>query len=447
MDAHDPRSADRRYADTLSRLTPVAAVIGLGIQAMTMAALWGRPRAVAVSAAAFVAMMGLNVYLNLVALKRWGPRPTEIVRLVVSVTTAVLTNHYTGWPLPTWLWLPYNGLASDGHRKWNWTTLLSYGVTLDVAALYDHVGFVWPLLFTFLAIAARVFTDARMDVLRALFEESDAQRAALEKVASQLRQAQKLEAVGRLASGIAHEINTPVQFVNDSVSFLCDAVSGYAQVIEAYRARRPDAERVEAEVDLDFITAEAPKALALTKVGLERITAIVRSMRQIAHADGQKMEPLDINQAVTTAVTLAMSECKYVADVETRFEAIPPVVCHGGEILQVLLNLVVNAAHAIGETKKRGRIVVSTELRGDAVRIDVADTGVGIPPELQHRIFEPFFTTKKLGQGTGQGLAIARGAIVRHGGTLGFTTSESGTTFHIELPLDGIGHGRPSLAA
>ncbi|HEY1957945.1 MAG TPA: ATP-binding protein [Polyangiaceae bacterium] len=434
----------------MSRLTPLAAVVGLGIQGMTLAALWDRPRAMAVSLVAFVTMLALNVYLNMVVLERRGPRTTELFRLVVSVTTSVLTNHYTGWPLPTWLWLPYHGLTTDGHRKWNWIALVSFVVALDLCAIHDHQRLVRPLLFTFLAIAARVFTDARVAIVRRMLEESEVHRQALdaanaklhaeivarEEMESRLRQAQKLEAVGRLASGVAHEINTPVQFVNDSVSFLSDALTGFARVIEAHRAGRPDVARVEAEEDLPFLMTEAPRAVELTKVGLERITAIVRSMRQIAHADGQKMEPLDVTQAVTTAVTIAMSECKLVADVETRLEASRLLVCHGGEIVQVLLNLIVNAAHAIRDTHERGRIVVSTAQHGERLRIDVSDTGLGIPESVQERIFEPFFTTKKIGQGTGQGLAIARGIITRHGGTLTFTTGHAGTTFHIELPFE-----------
>jgi len=451
MGTSEPSFKERRYAQTMSKLTPLAAVVSLAIEAMTLGALWYRPRALAISAIAFGAMMALNVYINMVVLKRWGAHRTETLRLALSVTTSVLTNHYTGWPLPVWLWLPYHGLTSDGHRKWNWIALVAYVVPLDLMALYDHVSIQQPLLFTFLAVAARIFTDARLDVLRTMFETSETQRAELdaahatlkaeiatrEKIESALARAQKLEALGRVASGVAHEINTPVQFVSDSVAFLRDATSGFTRVIEAHRARAKDVEDVEAEVDLDFLVCEAPKAIALVEVGLERIGAIVRSMRQVSHVDGERMEPVDIGQAIKTAVTLATSECKHVADVETRLETLGPVVCHGGEILQVLLNLLVNAAHAIGATGKRGRIVIATAQRNGWVSIDVADTGPGIPAALHERIFEPFFTTKKVGQGTGQGLAIARAMIAHHGGTLTFTTSGEGTTFRVELPADG----------
>ncbi|HEY2369085.1 MAG TPA: HAMP domain-containing sensor histidine kinase [Polyangiaceae bacterium] len=427
---------------------PLAAVVGFGIEIATVAALWDRPRAATVSVVSFVAMMGFTVLFTK-KMTAWGAKRVELVRLVMSVTVSVLTNHYTGWPMPTWLWLPYNGLAMDGNRRWNWIALVTYMVPIDAMALVDGVSLRRCAMFTVLAILARLFTDARLDVLREMFEQSEAHRLALDEAHAKLkaeiaareatetglRRAQKLEAVGRLASGIAHEINTPIQFVNDSVHFLADATDGFMRVIDAYAKSPALASRVAADVDLPFLMKETPEAIRLTQLGLDRITAIVRSMRQISYADKHVMEHLDLNQAVTTAVTLAASECKPVAEVETCLAELPPIQCHGGEIMQVLLNLIVNAAHAIGETKKRGVIRVVTEKRGDAVVVSVSDTGRGIPAHVQDRIFEPFFTTKAIGKGTGQGLAIARSIVLRHGGGLTFDTSANGTTFHVSFPF------------
>jgi len=427
MAGRDPTATERRYAHTVDRIMPLAAVVGFGIEIATVAALWDRPRAAVVSLVSFVAMMAFTVFLTR-KMTVWGAKRCELVRLVVSVAASVLTNHYTGWPFPTWLWLPYNALAMDGHRRWNWIALVSYALPIDAIALVDGVSPSRCAMFTVLALLARMFTDARMDVLREMHEE-------VEEAQASLRQAQKLEAVGRLASGIAHEINTPIQFVADSVHFLEEATSGIMRVVLAYETSPALARRVAAEVDLPFLMKETPEALRLTKVGLDRITSIVRSMRQISHSDERGMEPLDLNQAVITAVTLAASECKPVADVETSLAELPTVPCHGGEIMQVLLNLIVNAAHAVGETNRRGLIRVVTERRDDdAVVVSVIDSGRGIPAHVQDRIFEPFFTTKAIGKGTGQGLAIARSIVLRHGGELTFETSAKGTTFRVVLP-------------
>ena len=438
---------EKRQAATVEKLTPLAALMGIAIEAMTIAALWGNRRALVVSVVVFVAMMGLSVWMNVVLIKRWGPRKTELLRLVLSVIAAVATNHYTHWPAPTWLWLPYYGLATDGDRKWNWIALAAMALPLDIVAVHDGARLLRPAFFTFLAIASRAFTDARMDVLKKMFEESEARRAELDRaherlraetaareaMESQLRQSQKLEAVGRLASGIAHEINTPVQFVSDSTSFLSDAVAAFIRAIRA-EEKLTDEQRAEQLEDLEFMIKEAPQALELMNVGLERIAAIVRSMRQVAHGDTQKLEPLDVNQAVKTAVTLATNECKRVADVELSLADVERVVCCGGEVLQVLLNLIVNAADAIEETGRRGVIRVSTRQHDRNVVIEVADTGAGIPDHAREHVFEPFFTTKRIGKGTGQGLAIARGVVARHGGTLTFETSAKGTTFKVDLP-------------
>ena len=271
-----------------------------------------------------------------------------------------------------------------------------------------------------------------------------------------LAQAQKLESVGRLAAGVAHEINTPVQFVSDSVHFVREAMDDLTEIVDKYRELRTAtesgmgvaaaakaAEEAEDDADLDYILENAPVALDRARDGLGRVAAIVRSMKEFAHPDRKEMAQSDINQAISSTLVIASNEYKYVAEVETEFAEIPLVNCYAGEINQVVLNLIVNAAHAIGDvvkgTPEKGRIKVATRLLDDVVEISIGDTGKGIPVEVRSRIFDPFFTTKEVGKGTGQGLAIARAVVVdKHGGTLHFETEVGkGTTFYIRLPVNG----------
>jgi len=289
-------------------------------------------------------------------------------------------------------------------------------------------------------------------VLRGMMLDVTDQR----RLENDLAQAQKLESVGRLAAGVAHEINTPVQFVSDSVSFVREAMDDLSEIVDKYRELRnateqgadiaaaaKAAEEAEDDADLDYILENAPVALDRARDGLGRVAAIVRSMKEFAHPDRKEMAQVDINQAIGSTLVIATNEYKYVAEVETEFGAIPPVNCYAGEINQVVLNLIVNAAHAIGDvvqgTQDKGKIRVTTRVLDDQVEIAIADTGKGIPADVRARIFDPFFTTKEVGRGTGQGLAIARTVVVdKHGGTLHFETEVGkGTTFFIRLPISG----------
>jgi signal transduction histidine kinase len=296
-------------------------------------------------------------------------------------------------------------------------------------------------------------TTGQHKVLRGMMLDVTDQR----RLENELAQAQKLESVGRLAAGVAHEINTPVQFVSDSVSFVREAMDDLSSIVDRYRELRAAteqgrdvaaaakaAEEAEDDADLDYILENAPVALDRARDGLSRVAAIVRSMKEFAHPDRKETTQVDLNQAIASTLVIATNEYKYVADVETDFAPLPHVSCYAGEINQVVLNLIVNAAHAIGDVVKespgnRGKIRVSTTLFGDHVEIAITDSGRGIPPEVRARIFDPFFTTKEVGKGTGQGLAIARAVVVdKHGGTLRFDTEVGkGTTFYIRLPIAG----------
>jgi PAS domain S-box-containing protein len=275
-----------------------------------------------------------------------------------------------------------------------------------------------------------------------------------EQMEAELRLAQKLESVGQLAAGIAHEINTPIQFVGDSVAFLGTSFDELMTLVGVYGELKRSAEHgapppelvqrisdAEVDADLEYLTERVPAAFTRTIDGVQRVATIVRAMREFAHPPSVELTPVDLNEIIENALIVATSEYKYIADVTCELGELPAVVCNHGDINQVLLNLVVNAAHAIadavGDSNERGTITIRTVLEDETVRISVADTGTGIPAAIAERIYDQFFTTKVVGRGTGQGLAITRGIVERHNGTISFDSIEGeGTTFHIVLPTN-----------
>jgi signal transduction histidine kinase len=305
-----------------------------------------------------------------------------------------------------------------------------------------------------LAIANRELEQRVVDRTAQL--EAEMQRRA--DVEVELRQAQKLESVGRLAAGIAHEINSPVQFVSHSCTFLDEANQAMIELVATRRelvglaasgaiTMAEMVERMRAadeHQDVDDLIESIPAASKLVQEGLERVTGIVRAMKEFAYADQRAQTPSDLNRAIENTLLVTCNEYKYVADTKVSLGGLPPVVCHVGEFNQAILNIIVNAAHSIEDknhgTSNRGCITVRTWVdRGDAA-ISISDDGCGIPADILDKIFDPFFTTKQIGRGSGQGLAIARSVIVdKHGGRLDVTSKVGvGTTFTIRLPIAGM---------
>jgi len=274
---------------------------------------------------------------------------------------------------------------------------------------------------------------------------------------AQLAQTKKLESVGLLAAGIAHEINTPIQYVGDTVTFLRDANADLMRALDIAadhgqtRQGEVCVEEIIAqvracleEVDYPFLKEEMPKSFARALEGVDRVSTIVKAMRSFSHPGESEKKAVDLNQAIENTLIVSRNEWKYVATIETNLTLdLPQVVCLPGEMNQVLLNLVVNAAHAVGDvirgTGKLGVIRVKTVLEDGQAHISISDSGTGIPEALQSKIFDPFFTTKDVGKGTGQGLTLAYDIVVnKHGGTIFFDTREGvGTTFHVVLPIGG----------
>lgn len=273
----------------------------------------------------------------------------------------------------------------------------------------------------------------------------------------QLAQAQKLESIGQLAAGIAHEINTPAQYVGDNTRFIketmvevIDLLDAFQRLHAAARDNKITPELIQESGDLieaadpAYLAEEVPAAIDQSIDGVARITKIVRAMKEFSHPGSKNQELVDLNKTIQSTITVASNEWKYVADVETDFdESLPEVPCMPQEISQVVLNLIVNGAHAIGEFLKKegsdgkGAIKVSTTHTGERAEIRITDTGGGIPDDIKDRVFDPFFTTKDVGKGTGQGLTMAYKTIVDgHKGNLSFeATQGKGTTFLISLPL------------
>jgi len=281
-------------------------------------------------------------------------------------------------------------------------------------------------------------------------KEDITERRALE---GQLRHAQKLEGIGQLAAGIAHEINTPIQFVTDNLTFLKDSWKVTSELLDQYRAAmrsvsgnvaaetRASMERAEQHCDLPFIAVEVPRAIDQSLDGAGRVAKIVHAMKEFSHPDSAEKTATDLNRTIDSTITVARNEWKYVSQLVKDFdENLPPVVCYPGDINQVVLNLIVNAAHTVKDKVREGEkglITIATRLRGEFAEISVTDTGAGIPEDIRGRVFDPFFTTKEVGKGTGQGLALAYTVVVKkHGGKIWFETEVGrGSTFFVSLPL------------
>ncbi len=505
--------AGRRQTDRVfAALMAVQWVAGIVAAVVISPRTWtGTQSAVHVHVLAAVVGGGVLASLPIVlALRRPGEALTRHVIAVAQMLFSALFIHLTGGRIETHFHV-FGSLAFLAFYR-DWRVLVP--ATVVIAA--DHLvrGVFWPqsvfgvlsaapwrafehagwVLFEdlFLAFSCvrgvremRLIAQrqAQLECTNAEIEERIRQRtcelqektAALEDeirerklIEAHLVQAQKLESIGQLAAGIAHEINTPAQFVSDNVRFLRDQFGHLLTVVNHYAAELdPNAQqktweqRIEEarttlqRLDYDFLRTEIPQALEQSLEGLARVTTIVRAMKEFSHPGSSTKQFADVNKAIESTITVCRNRWKIVADVETDFAPdLPPVPCHVAEFNQVILNLLVNSTDSIADcarknpSHERGRVVVSTRVDGDSVEIRVRDNGEGIAPEIRSRIFDPFFTTKQVGQGTGQGLTISRSVIVdKHGGTIRCeSTPGEGCTFIVRLPLEQRGVEESALA-
>lgn len=288
-------------------------------------------------------------------------------------------------------------------------------------------------------------------------ELNEAPQFLREVIESRLRHAQKLEAIGQLTAGIAHEINTPAQYVADNTRFIRDAFADIKNVLEKYDGLFEAARKgqVSADLllkiqeekelsDLEYLTSEMPVAIEQSLDGVSKITRIVQSLKDFTKPDAPEKKAVDLNRAIENTLAVTRNEWKSVAELETEFdETLPPVPCFAGELNQVLLNMVINAAHTIGDvvgdgSNGKGMIKIKTKkINDDWAEVRITDTGAGIPAEIQSRVFEPLFTSRKSDKNAAQDLAISHAVVVdKHKGKLSFETeAEKGTTFIMQLPL------------
>ena len=262
----------------------------------------------------------------------------------------------------------------------------------------------------------------------------------LRQTQGQLIQASKMESLGTLAGGIAHEINTPSQFVGDNLRFINESFAEIIQILQAFEEGKP-AEQIAAlaeEIDLEYLREEIPLAASQALEGTARISEIVRAMKNFAHPDQSSPEEVNLNDVVNSSAIISKNEWKHHAALDLLLsDTLPPIYGFAGQLSQLVLNLLVNAAHAVEETgRSDGKIEVSTQQVGNMIELIVSDNGKGIPLDIQNQIFDPFFTTKKVGKGTGQGLTMCHDIVTnKHDGKICFeSVPGEGTTFTITFP-------------
>lgn len=280
-----------------------------------------------------------------------------------------------------------------------------------------------------------------------------------DELQEQLQLSQKLDSIGELAAGIAHEINTPAQYVSDNLSFLMESFDDLFEVIgmlpetvsqfndlSGGEGHAQKLSKAIEDADIEYLSEEIPSALTQGHDGIGKIREIVLALKDFSHPGSGTMDSADLNRIIESTVTVARNEWKYVAKMNFALDQqLPAVKCFSSAISQVVLNIVVNAAHAIGDARQdgadeMGEICIGTSLIDDeTVLVTIRDDGPGIPESVKRKIFDPFFTTKEVGRGTGQGLAISRSVVMdQHGGTISVESEiGQGSEFRIELPLNG----------
>ena len=355
-------------------------------------------------------------------------------------------------------------VLKDGPLTWDWELVAlaihqcfekKISQHVDRVAFFDQAGKERCLAITLSPIFSQT-TEGEVKGVLILGKDLTEQRS----MEFQLKQAQKMESIGQLAAGIAHEINTPIQFVSDNIHFLKQSFEEMQKIVDSSYGLFKDMEREPAVsmqvsrvlqslrgIDSEFLKEEIPSAIEQTIEGVQRVATIVKAMKNFSYPGVEGLSTVDLNENISNTITVSRNEWKYVAKVVVELDRnIPHVLCNASEINQVVLNLIVNAAQALEENKsdfpdQEGLIQITTCADAEWVEIRITDNAGGIPEDYGYRIFDPFFTTKEVGKGSGQGLAIAHSIINKHGGTISFdSTIGKGTTFLLQLPVKGETH-------
>jgi signal transduction histidine kinase len=392
-----------------------------------------------------LAPLGLRVEVGIPKSVAYAPLRSLAFVYLLGTVAVVLAALGVARLVAERLTRPVRRLSAEASRVAD-SARLDAGVSVEGTDEVAHLA----RAFNEMLLRLQLTTESRLSALREQNAELVRAYEAQKRLEEELHQAQKLEAVGRLAAGIAHEINTPTQYIGDNTRFLADAVESLSRMLDRQRRELERVASLEVlsrldafgdDLDLPYVRAETPRTVARTLEGVRRVATIVRAMREFAHPGQGEPVASDINRSLEATLDVARNEYRYVADVETEFGPLPLVTCRPGDLNQVFLNVIVNAAHAIsdvvGGTGNRGLIRVRTVAEGDEVVVSVSDSGAGIPPEIQDKVFEPFFTTKEVGRGSGQGLSIARSIVEKHRGSITFESAPGqGTTFHIRIPRE-----------
>ena len=272
----------------------------------------------------------------------------------------------------------------------------------------------------------------------------------LKESQAQIIHQEKMASIGQLAAGVAHEINNPMGYITSNMNSLwkyaeklAEFIDFQEQVIErcADEAAKSSVSELKRKIKLDFVMKDFRELIAESLEGSQRVSKIVQDLKSFSRAEGNEAIPADLNESIKSILNVVRNEIKYVAELDINLGDIPLVTCKPQQICQVVMNLLVNAAHAISD---KGVITLVTAQVDDSVEIRVSDTGCGISPKNIEKIFEPFYTTKEAGKGTGLGLAISCDIVRKHGGEL-LVKSEvgKGSTFTVRLPIKQDGAPRP----
>lgn len=418
--ASSPVDTEADAAWVNKRLKHVTLGACILIHALLVESLWGQWTRIALVTAVFAVVTGTNMALA----KRFfsqHTRAAESVRFVMNMVANVIYGVASDWALPMWLYLPLNALWVDRFvdpaARWRLGWMLGLVAS---AALVDGCPPMVPACFVLVSLLVYFISEGRVflthQALRSLAQQHDELARAhqqLDLAHQRAREQERLTSLGMMAAGVAHEINNPLSYVKSNVNSL---------LLDLRACRQLPAELHEYVDDV----------LPATLDGIRRVTAIVADLRRFARGDPEAMVEYDLNQEVTVALRIARGQLGPQCDVDLDLKDIPHLFGHPGQVAQVVVNLLMNAAQAMPEG---GRIHVSTRQEGEAAVLEVRDTGVGMTPEVRAKLFEPFFTTKPVGEGTGMGMAVVHGIVTSHQGRILVQTAPGqGTTFTIHLP-------------